>query len=126
VVVGFAIDASDYRAHCADLILTVHLVTPRRTASTAANAVVTQVMFRKFDLTIGNNPDRSDAFNDLPFLRGLLFRGVTGFLFAIDIPVSKSSGTWMPALLVAFPDGSWCPCFHKIADKADETFKSCG
>jgi hypothetical protein len=54
-----------------------------------ANAVVTQAMFRQFDLTMGNSFDRLDALNDLPFFRDLLFCRVTGFLLAIDIPVSK-------------------------------------
>ena len=51
-----------------------------------ANTVATQIMFRRFDVTTGKNPDRSDDFHDL---RGLLFRRVTDFLFAIVIPVSK-------------------------------------
>lgn len=59
---------------------------PRRKASTVANTVATQIMLIRFDVTTGKNPDRSDGFHDL---RGLLFCSVTGFLFAIVIPVSK-------------------------------------
>jgi hypothetical protein len=79
----------------------VHLATPRRTASTVAKAAVTQIMLRRFDVTTGKNPDRSDDFHDL---RGLLFRRVTGFLFAIVIPVSKKLrhlahlSLWLPSL----------------------------
>ena len=54
-----------------------------------AKAVVTQVMFIRFDVTTGKNPDRSEAFNGLTFLRGLLCCRITGFLFAIVIPVSE-------------------------------------
>jgi hypothetical protein len=39
---------------------------PRRTASTVAKTVVTQIMFRRFEVTTGKNPDRSGAFNGLP------------------------------------------------------------
>jgi len=67
----------------------VHLATPRRKTSTVANTVATQIMFRRFDVTTRKKPDRSDNFHDL---RGLLFRRVPGFLFAIVIPVSRSSG----------------------------------
>jgi hypothetical protein len=60
----------------------VHLATPRRTASTAAKAVVTQVMFRRFDVTTEKNPDPSGA------LCGLFCRRIVGFLRAMAIPVS--------------------------------------
>ena len=50
-----------------------------------AKTVVTQIMFRRFEVTTGNNPDRSAAFNDLAFLRGLLCCRIAGFLCAIVI-----------------------------------------
>jgi hypothetical protein len=95
----------------------VHLATPRRTASTVATTVVTQIMFRTFEVTTGKNPDRSGAFNGLAFLRGLLCCRITGSLCAMVIPVSGgSSGTleWLSL------------CLGKIADATDETLNSVG
>jgi hypothetical protein len=51
--------------------------------------VVTQIMFRRFEVTTGKNPDRFGAFNGLLFLRGLLCFRITGFLCAMVIPLSE-------------------------------------
>jgi hypothetical protein len=51
--------------------------------------VVTQIMFLRFEVTTGNNPDRSSAFNGLAFLRGLPCCRIAGFLCDMDIPVSE-------------------------------------
>jgi hypothetical protein len=75
-------------AHFASFAPYVHLATPKRTASTVAKAVVTQIMFRRFDVTRRNTPDRSDAFKDLTVLRDLLCCRIAGFLRVMVIPVS--------------------------------------
>jgi hypothetical protein len=55
-----------------------------------AKTVVTQIMFRRFDLTTGKNPDRSGAFNGLVLLRGLLCCRLTPVFFcAMVISVSE-------------------------------------
>ena len=54
-----------------------------------AKTVVTQIMFRRFEVTTGKNPDLSGAFNGLAFLRGLLGCRTTGCLCAMVVPVSK-------------------------------------
>jgi hypothetical protein len=81
-----------------------------------ATTVVTQIMFRRFEVTTGNNPDRSDAFNGLAFLRGLLCCRITGSLCATVIPVSEGIGhlEWQSV------------CLGKIADATDETLNSVG
>jgi hypothetical protein len=66
----------------------VHLATPRRTASTVAKAAVTQIMFRRFEVTTGKNPEPSGAFNGLTFWRDLLCCRFAGFIRAMVIPVS--------------------------------------
>jgi hypothetical protein len=43
-------------------------------------------MFRRFEVTTGNNPDRSGGFNGLAFLRCLLCCRITGFLCATAKP----------------------------------------
>ena len=78
-----------WTAHFGGFERHVHLATPRRTASTVAKRVVTQIMFRRFEVTTGKNPDRSVAFNGLAFLRGLRCGRITGFLCAMVIPVSE-------------------------------------
>jgi hypothetical protein len=81
-----------------------------------AKIVVTQIMFRRFEVTTGNNPDRSAAFNDLAFLRGLLCCRIAGFLCAIVIPVSGDLRHW-----------EWLSlCLGKVADATDETLNSVG
>jgi hypothetical protein len=102
-----------------------HLATPRSTARTAAKAVVTQIMFRRFDVMTVNSPGCSNAFQDT-FLRGLLCCLVTGFLCAMVISVSGAPALEMPEPLIAFPDGSWCPCPRKIADATEETLNRGG
>jgi hypothetical protein len=105
----------------------VHLATPRRTASTVAKRVVTQIMFRRFEVTTGKNPDRSVAFNGLAFLRRLLCCRIAGFVCAMVIPVSEGpQALGAPEPLIAFPGGSWCPCSSKIADATDEALNSVG
>ena len=81
-----------------------HLATPRSTARTAAKAVVTQIMFRRFDVMTANSPGCSNAFQDT-FLRGLLCCLVTGFLCAMIISVReglrhlKCLSLWLPSLM---------------------------
>jgi hypothetical protein len=69
-------------------MLQVHLATPRRTARTVAKAAVTQIMFRRFDVTTGKNPDQSGAFNGLTFLGGVFCCRTGAFFRAMVIPVS--------------------------------------
>jgi hypothetical protein len=57
-----------------------------------AKTVVTQIMFRRFEVTTGNNPDRSADFNCLAFLRGLLCCRITGFPCAMAVPASAGFG----------------------------------
>jgi hypothetical protein len=102
-----------------------HLATAKSTASTAAKAVVTQIMFRRFDVITANSPGCSNAFQDT-FLRGLLCGLVTGFLCAMDISVSGAQALEMPEPLIAFPDGSRFPCPSKIADATEETLNRGG
>jgi hypothetical protein len=85
-------------------------------ASTVAKTVVTQVMFKRFEVTTGNNPDRSGAFNNLAFLRGLLCSRITGFLCAMVVPVSERLSY------------SKCPSLYlgKFADTTHETLNSVG
>ena len=82
-----------------------------------ATTVVTQIMFRRFEVTTGNNPDRSDAFNGLAFLCGLLCRRITGSLCAMVIPVSEGLIRYLEWLSL---------CLGKIADATDETLNSVG
>jgi hypothetical protein len=82
-----------------------HLATAKSRASTAAKAVVTQVMFRRFDLITANSSGCSNAFQDT-FLRGLLCCLATGFLCAIVVSVSGTPALEMPEPLVVFPDES--------------------
>ena len=69
-----------------------------------AKTVVTQIMFRRFEVTTGKNPDLSGAFNGLAFLRGLLGCRTTGCLCAMVVPVSKwlrhleRLSLWLPCL----------------------------
>jgi hypothetical protein len=70
------------------LTLQVHLATPRRTASTVAKAAVTQIMFRRFDVTTGKSHGRSADFNGITFLPGLLSCRIASFFRAMVIPVS--------------------------------------
>jgi hypothetical protein len=82
-----------------------------------ATTVVTQIMFRTFEVKTGKNPDRSGAFNGLALLRGLLCCRITGSRCAMAIPVSGgSSGTleWLSL------------CLGKIADATDEILNSVG
>src|SRR6266404_8357901 len=95
----------------------VHLATPRRTASTVATTVVTQIMFRTFEVTTGKNPDRSGAFNGLAFLRGLPGCRITGSLCAMVILVSEGLIRYLEWLSL---------CLRKIADATDETLNSVG
>jgi len=71
-----------------------HLATPRSTARTAAKAVVTQIMFRRFDVMTANSPGCSNAFQDT-FLRGLLRCLVTGFLCAMAISAELRHLKWL-------------------------------
>jgi hypothetical protein len=80
-----------------------------------AKTVVTQIMFRRFEVTTGKNPDRSAAFNGLAFLRGLLCCRIAGFLCAIVIPVSGLRHWEWPS-----------PRLGKVADTTDETLNSVG
>ena len=48
-------------------------------------------MFRRFEVTTGNNPDRSGGFNGLAFLRCLLCCRITGFLCATAIPFERGA-----------------------------------
>ena len=50
-----------------------------------ANAVVTQIMFRRVDLTKGKVLDAAGAFNGLTVLRGLLCCRITGSRFAMAV-----------------------------------------
>ena len=80
-----------------------------------AKIVVTQIMFRRFEVTTGNNPDGSGGFNGLAFLRGLLCCRIAGFLCAIVIPVSGlRHWEWLSL------------CLGKVADATDETLNSVG
>jgi len=81
-----------------------------------ATTVVTQIMFRRLEVTTGKNPDRSGAFNGLAFLLGLLCCRITGFLCAMVIPVSEGLRhlEWLSL------------CLGKVADATDETLKSVG
>jgi hypothetical protein len=81
-----------------------------------ATTVVTQIMFRTFEVTTGNNPDRSGAFNGLAFLSGLLCCRITGFLCAMVIPVREGL-RHLECLSL---------CLGKIADATDETLNSVG
>jgi hypothetical protein len=74
-------------------------------------------MFRRFEVTTGNNPDRSDAFNGLAFLCGLLGRPIIGSLCAMVIPVSEGLIGYLEWLSL---------CLSKIADATDETLNSVG
>jgi hypothetical protein len=78
-----------------------------------AKTVVTQIMFRRFEVTTGNNPDRSGGFNCLAFLRGLLCCRITGFL-----------APWLFLRARAKPLG--VACLGKVADATDETLNSVG
>jgi hypothetical protein len=60
-----------------------HLATPRSTLSTAAKTVITQIIFRRFEVTTGKKPDLSGDFNGCAFLRDLRCCRVTGFLCAM-------------------------------------------
>jgi hypothetical protein len=72
-------------------------------------------MSRRFEMTTGNNPDRSDAFNGLAFLRGLLCCRITGSLCVTVIPVSEELIRYLEWLSL---------CLGKIADATDETLNS--
>jgi hypothetical protein len=88
----------------------IHLAAPRRTASTAANAVVTQIMFRRFDVTrTGKVLDAFGVFNGLTFLRGLISYRITGSLFVMAVQQQGALALGVPESFAAFPDGSWCP-----------------
>jgi hypothetical protein len=95
----------------------VHLATPRRTASTVATTVVTQIMFRTFEVTTGKNPDRSGAFSGLAFLRGLPGCRITGSLCAMVIPVSEGLIGYLEWLSLRL---------SKIADATDEPLNGVG
>src|SRR5258705_13122012 len=96
----------------------VHLATPRRTASTVAKAAVTQTMLRRFDVTTGKNPE------GLGFWRGLVCCRFAGFLRAMVFLWLGLRHLECLSLWLTFPDGSWCPCFSKIADATDATVNS--
>jgi hypothetical protein len=84
-----------------------------------AKTVVTQIMFRRFEVTTGKNPDRSGAFNGLAFLRALLWCRITCFPCAIVIPVSEGLGhlEWLSLRLGRQ---------GKIAYVSDETLNGVG
>ena len=63
-----------------------------------AKTVVTQIMFRRFEVTTGNNPDRSGGFNGLAFLRGLLCCRITGFPCALFLRARGSGWEWLSML----------------------------
>ena len=78
----------------------VNLATPRRTASTVEKAAVTQVMLRRFDLTIGMSLEPSDI---LTLWRGLLVCRFAGFLRAIvflwlGLRHLECLSLWLPSL----------------------------
>jgi len=79
-----------------------------------AKTVVTQIMFRRFEVTTGNNPDRSGGFNGLAFLRGLLCCRITGFPCAMVVPASAGLGLGVAEYV------------GKVADATDETLNSIG
>lgn len=87
---------------------------------------MTQTMLRRFDLTTGKNPEPSGAMNDLAFRRGLICCRFARFLCAIVIPKREAQALECLSLLFAFPDGSWYPCFSKIADVTTEALNSGG
>jgi hypothetical protein len=82
-----------------------------------ATTVVTQIMFRTFEVTTGKNPDRSGAFNGLAFLRGLPGCRITGSLCAMVIPVSEGLIGYLEWLSLSL---------SKIADATDEPLNSVG
>src|ERR1019366_56389 len=63
------------------------------------------IMFRRFDITTGKNPDRSSAFNGLAFLRSLFCCRLTPVFFCAMV-ISISEGLrhleclslWLPSL----------------------------
>ena len=79
-----------------------------------AKTVVTQIMFRRFEVTTGNSPDRSGGFNGLAFLRGLLCCRITGFPCAMVVPASAGLGLGVAEYV------------GKVADATDETLNSVG
>ena len=97
-----------------------HLAMPRSTARTAAKAVVTQIMFRRFDVMTANSPGSSNAFQDT-FLRGLLCCLVTGFLCAMAIAVGGAQALEMPELWSPSLKGIGARVSSKIADATEET-----
>jgi hypothetical protein len=97
-----------------------HFATPRSTARTAAKAVVTQIMFRRFDVMTANSPGCSNAFQDT-FLRGLICCLVTGFLCAMAISVSGAPALEMPEAWLPSLTGLGDRVSSKIADATEET-----
>jgi hypothetical protein len=79
-----------------------------------AKTVVTQIMFRRFEVTTGKNPDRSGAFNGLAFLRALLWCRITAFPCAMVVPASAGLGLGVAEYV------------GKVADATDETLNSIG
>jgi len=87
---------------------------PRRRASTEAKTVVTQIMFRRFEVTTGNNPDGSGGFKGFAFLRGLICCRIAGFSCAMFLRARGSGWEWLSL------------CLGKVADVTDETPNSDG
>jgi hypothetical protein len=83
-------------------------------------------MFRRVDLTKGKVLDAAGAFNGLTVLRGLHCCRITRSLRYGCPVVRRFKALEVPEPLIAFPDGSWRPCFRKIADGTDETLNSSG
>jgi hypothetical protein len=97
-----------------------YLATAKSRASTAAKAVVTQIMFRRFDLIAANSPGCSNAFQDT-FLRGLICCLVTGFLCAMAISVSGAPALEMPEARLPSLTGLGARVSSKIADATEGT-----
>jgi hypothetical protein len=60
-----------------------------------AKTVVTQIMFRRFEVTTGKSLDCSGPFRGLAFLRGLLSCRIYSFLCAMAISVSEALRHWV-------------------------------
>jgi hypothetical protein len=119
------IERGGLTGNLAALMPHAHLATPRSTARTTAKAVVTQIMFRRFDVMTANSPGCSNAFQDT-FLRGLLCCLVTGFLCAMAISVSGAPVLEMPELWLPSLTGLGARVSSKIADATEETLNRGG
>ncbi len=80
-----------------------------------AKTVVTQIMFRRIEVTTGKNSDRSGAFNGLAFLRALLWCRITGFPCAIVIPVSEGLKQAGYTIQERADDLSLSPCYETMS-----------